>query len=407
MKIKYLGRINGRSLPENTDPNFEFHYVDISAANSTGKLNLPANAIGFGQAPSRARRIAPAGSTVISTVRTYLRAIAFVPESAVPLIFSTGFAVIEPLDFIDARFFSYACQSDSVVQEIAARSTGVSYPAINPSEIGNIDIVVPCLEEQRRIAEFLDAEMARIDDALSVRQAAKGVLGERFSVLIDEVCEKLSTAHGTMPFRRLISGIEQGHSPQCENIPAEPDRWGVLKVSAVKDGMFFPAENKMLPSNLAPERRYEIADGDLLVTRANTPNLVGSVAVVHDPPAKLLLCDKIFRIAVHEQVVPEFIALISRGSRIRSLCAQMSHGTSPSMANLKSQDIKEWPIPIAPEDVQRETVARFRAESQLMEKLRDLIDTQIKVLTERRQALITAAVTGRLDVTTGREAELS
>ena len=70
---------------------------------------------------------------------------------------------------------------------------------------------------------------------------------------------------------------------------------GGLKVSAIRQGALRPRENKKLPDDIPPVRRYEIRPGDLLITRANTPLLVGAAAIAHLPRRRLLLCDKIFR----------------------------------------------------------------------------------------------------------------
>src|SRR5206468_10394072 len=84
-----------------------------------------------------------------------------------------------------------------------------------------------------------------------------------------------------LPLRRVIGQIEQGWSPVADDRPAGPDEWAVIKLNAVSKGMFVPGEHKALPADLAPDTRYEIRDGDFLVTRANTPHLVGDVCVPH------------------------------------------------------------------------------------------------------------------------------
>lgn len=196
--------------------------------------------------------------------------------------------------------------------------------------------------------------------------------------------------------------VEQGVSPQCDNIEAEREEWGVLKVSAVKGGRFLPGENKRLPDDLLPERRYEIRDGDLLITRANTPLLVGAVGVARNPRARLLLCDKIFRVEVASELDKEFLTQVVSGSRVRALCAAASHGTSQSMANLKVGEIKEWPIPVVPREEQQRVVGLLRKSQEQAEKLRSAIQRQLELLEERKRALITAAVTGQMDVTAAR-----
>jgi len=259
---------------------------------------------------------------------------------------------------------------------------------------------VPPLDEQRRIADFLDAETARIDRAFSLQTSVRLAVRARAVAELDLRMDRLGATYGTLPFRRMIRSVEQGVSPQCENAPADADSWGVLKVSAVKNGFFFEDENKQLPAEIEPEPRYEVRAGDLLITRANTPQLVGAAAVATSPRSKLMICDKIFRIAVTKDLLPDFLVLVSQSTKIRDICAEASHGTSQSMANLKTEEIKSWPVPRVPIQVQSSVVEELGASRTHSDALIAAINRQLALLTERRQALITAAVTGEIDVTT-------
>ena len=162
VRLKDVAAINANVLSDATPSDFSFRYIDIGSV-TQGKISVPPDLTAFGSAPSRARELAQAGDTIVSTVRTYLRAVAAVPEAEEPLVFSTGFAVLHPTCEVEGRYLSYYCQSALFVDEIVARSVGVSYPAINPGEIGSFRLDLSTLEDQRRIADFLDAEIARID----------------------------------------------------------------------------------------------------------------------------------------------------------------------------------------------------------------------------------------------------
>src|SRR5882757_4053250 len=85
----------------------------------------------FHEAPSRARRKVRNGDILVSTVRTYLKAIATVSDAPDNLIASTGFCVIRPTDGLDAAYAGWVARSDQFVEEVVSRSVGVSYPAIN------------------------------------------------------------------------------------------------------------------------------------------------------------------------------------------------------------------------------------------------------------------------------------
>lgn len=165
IRLKYCVTINDEVLSESTDSDFEFNYIDIGNVDATNGI-ISTEFYRFENAPTRARRIVRGGDAIISTVRTYLRAIATIPEANGHLIVSTGFAVIRPHS-INPLYMSYLLKSTYVVETIVSRSTGVSYPAINASEIGNIYITKPSEVEQQVIVDYLKCEINRINSLIT------------------------------------------------------------------------------------------------------------------------------------------------------------------------------------------------------------------------------------------------
>ena len=161
-RLKYLATYNDEVLAESTDEDKEIQYVEISGVSLSHGIE-EIESMTFSQAPSRARRKVKNGDILISTVRTYLRAIARVDEAPPDLIASTGFCVLRPKDDVDNRFLGWATSSEPFIAEVMARSVGISYPAINASELVTIDMPLPPLATQRRIAQFLDRKTAEID----------------------------------------------------------------------------------------------------------------------------------------------------------------------------------------------------------------------------------------------------
>lgn len=166
LRMKDVVICNSDVLPETTNPDFEFDYVDIGSVRH-GEGIVDQERVKFCDAPSRARRIVKPGDVIVSTVRTYLKAVALVPRFDIPLIVSTGFAVLRAKD-IDGRFLNYVIQSEGFVSKVGALSVGTGYPAINSSNLVSIKLPVPSPEEQRAIADYLDAECAKIDEASAI-----------------------------------------------------------------------------------------------------------------------------------------------------------------------------------------------------------------------------------------------
>lgn len=160
--LKYLCKINELALDDDAPPSLPIRYIDISAVDSNGIVGEAADLL-FGDAPSRARRILRHGDTFLSTVRTYLTAIAFCDQSISGNICSTGFAVVTPGPLVHPKFLFYWSRSSLFVSEVVARSTGVSYPAINASEIGNLPFPLIDLDYQAIVASWLDDRLSRLD----------------------------------------------------------------------------------------------------------------------------------------------------------------------------------------------------------------------------------------------------
>ena len=182
-RLKYWVDTNKRTLSEKTDPNFQFRYIEIGGVSEGALLNEPA-AIRFGSAPSRARRIVRQGDTIVSTVRTYLKAVWFADDEDDDLVCSTGFAVLTPKNDAFPKFVSYVVQSDAFTNQVMANSVGVAYPAISMSKLRALSVPVPPMDEQRAIAEYLDTKTAAIDAAITHYERMAELVAEYWTVLV-------------------------------------------------------------------------------------------------------------------------------------------------------------------------------------------------------------------------------
>ncbi|WP_165587194.1 restriction endonuclease subunit S [Flavobacterium sp. MEB061] len=185
-RLKDICSINLNTLPENTNKNFEFKYVDIGSVSLENGINNIEDYT-FKNAPSRARRIAKKGDTVISTVRTYLKAIDFIDEIKSTYIYSTGFAVLQPKSFIYPEFLANFVRSDAFTEQVTVNSKGMSYPAINSADIGRLTVVHCELEEQMQIIEYIKSSVIKIVNVISLKEQEIEKLKEYKMCLIDGV----------------------------------------------------------------------------------------------------------------------------------------------------------------------------------------------------------------------------
>lgn len=197
--LKRWVRLNASALGEKTDPDFEFRYVDIGSV-QTGRLVKEPERIRFEAAPSRARRVLRRGDTIISTVRTYLKAIWYVSEDADDLIASTGFAVLTPGSGVEPEYLGYVIQSSAFVNRVTANSIGIAYPAIAETVLGRFPVALPpTVDEQQAIVARIKTESAPLDDAIARTEEEIKLIREYRDRLIADVVTGQVDVRGWQP----------------------------------------------------------------------------------------------------------------------------------------------------------------------------------------------------------------
>lgn len=167
VKLKDICYERKELLSNNTDGNYFFKYVDIGSV-EFGLGIIDKEAVLFKNAPSRARKAVHEGDIIISTVRTYLKAIARIEEEN--LIVSTGFCVLVNKKNISNSFLKCTIESNYYTETVSSLSTGISYPAITSEKMLSIKVPVPPLSEQNQIVEFLDTKTAQIDKLIQDKE---------------------------------------------------------------------------------------------------------------------------------------------------------------------------------------------------------------------------------------------
>ena len=191
-KVKQIADSNNDVLPENYEEEQEIDYIEIGSVTYEHGVRTTEK-MKFGNAPSRARRIVHNGDTIISTVRTYLKAIAYIDDSLADKIVSTGFSVVTPHKDVVAKFLYYALSTHSFISNVEAHSVGISYPAINNTNLMDLKIVLPMQREQIQIASYLDAKCSKIDEIIEKQQAIIEKLKEfKFSIITEAVTKGIN-----------------------------------------------------------------------------------------------------------------------------------------------------------------------------------------------------------------------
>ncbi len=299
--------------------------------------------------------------------------------------------------------------------EVEANGASSSMVNIAQSVILNLPVGLPSLDEQAFIVSVMARETARIDALIEKKTRFIELLHEKRQALITHAVTKGLDPTVKMkdsnvewlgqvpehwelaPLKRLVSSIGQGWSPECEARIPDVGEWGVLKVGCVNGGVFRPDESKALPAHMEPRPALGLMKGDVLVSRANTRELVGSCAVVPCDYPQLLLCDKLYRIDCSARVTPDFLgALITVYGR-RAVEIEAT-GASSSMVNIAQSVILDLFVAVPAPNEQAEIISRVSVANSRLDNLREKTEHSITLLKERRSALITAAVTGQIDL---------
>jgi type I restriction enzyme, S subunit len=340
-------------------------------------------------------------------------------EKEVPTLCSTEFVPFQ-VRGCELRWALYLFLAESTRQRLSAvvRSATRSHQRAEIAEIVKIWHGVPPIPDQRAIAAFLDRETARINALVAKKERLIELLQEQRTALITRAVTKgldpnVSTKDsrvewlGEIPahwevkrLRHLVTRIEQGWSPDCENREADEDEWGVLKAGCVNRGVFIESEHKALPTALAPIVALEIAEGDLLMSRASgSRDLVGSVAVVPNCRPRLLLCDKVFRLHPRVDRADRYFLAYAMNSRVaRSQIEVVLSGGSGLANNIAQDVVKDLVFGQPPLPEQRAIIAFLDAETTRIDALVAKVHDAIERIKELRTALISYAVTGKIDV---------
>ena len=407
MPLKHISLMNPEQIPESTAPDFEFEYIDIgnvSLADGIAEMQR----MRFESSPSRARKKVMPGDTIISTVRTYLKAVAFIEKKHHSAIASTGFAVLRPKEGINPKFLYRAVQSDSFVESVSSFSTGVSYPAINPSTLGGIKLPVPEPYKQKEIADFLEWEIIRIDNLIKKKEKFISLVQEKKHSLSNQLLNGamigldqsgISGWFGDLPSNwqalraKFLFGEAQGKSEAGdEELLTVSHITGVTKRSE-KDVNMFMAETM---------------EGYKLVSRSDVVvnTMWAWMGAMGVSPHEGLISPAygVYR-PLRNSFQDDYLDLIIRSKAFIAEATRGSKGIHSSRLRLYPDAFLDILFPVPSLNEQKKIMEEYSRVTSKENKLVELNTKSIELLKEFRSSLITEAVTGQLDIQTWKKKE--
>ncbi|MEA9438213.1 restriction endonuclease subunit S [Aeromonas caviae] len=403
--IKIVATFNDDVLPDSTAADTPISYVDISSVSYAAGIGSTEEML-FGNAPSRARRKAKVGDVVISTVRTYLKAVAAVDAAHADCVYSTGFAVLRSrTGHIEPNFLKWLALNELFIQSVESHSEGLSYPAINAPELVNLKTVMPSLPEQATIAVTIDRETARFDALIAKKTRFIELLKEKRQALITHAVTK-----GLNPKAKMkASGVEW--------IGEVPEHWVAIKfnhVARVTEGLVDPKAHPYREMVLIAPNHIESGTGKILGLETAVfqnaesgkytckkgaviySKIRPALAKVAIAPCDCLCSADMYPMDCTDRTYPEWLFYLMLSPPFTSWAILESDRVA--MPKINRESLADLRVFLPPMDEQLAAVAWLKAQVEKLEIVSLKTQHSIDLLKERRAAFITAAVTGQIDL---------
>ncbi|OWV91026.1 hypothetical protein ATY79_06440 [Rhizobium sp. R693] len=281
--------------------------------------------------------------------------------------------------------------------------SGSAQPQITGQAISAVEILLPPLYEQRRIAEILSC----IDDAIAatravieqIRKVKQGVLERLLTKGIGHTRFK-QTEIGEIPegwrigtLGSIALGLEAGVSVNSENRPKQPGEIGILKTSCVSAGIFDPEEHKTVLLGERDRVKIPVRGNRIIISRMNTPNLVGANGYVENDIDDLFLPDRLWQLSTSENA--RWLACLLASDQSRERLSAIATGTSGSMKNISKSKLLDLPFAIPSQAEQQEIASIMQEIDASIEAGNRTLEGQIAT----KSALMSDLLTGRKRVT--------
>ena len=277
-------------------------------------------------------------------------------------------------DSLDRDFLYHYLKSRESISKSSGR--GAAQNNINLTILRNMQVTLPSIEIQRSIVRHLEMISNQVTIAESHLMDLDALVKSRFvEIFGDFAC------YETKPLIKCVDCIEAGKSPKCLAFSRKMAEPGVLKLSAISSGVYCENENKALPRSVSLTIDKVVHANDILLSRKNTPELVGRSVLVKHTDGNIMFPDIIFRMHPLPPINAMYLSYLLAGPLLHSI-QSLAHGSAKSMSNIPKSELAKLSIPIPALNLQNEFAnfvsqvdkSRFVAQQQI-EKLQMLYDS--------------------------------
>lgn len=323
----------------------------------------------------------------------------FVPKDLPGVVCGYHLALIRPQQMINPRFLSWALHSEFVSAQLAVRASGVTRFGLTYGAIKGLQIPLPDLEKQRRIADFLDDQVTRIDQAIQLRERQIDSLLSRYLAEWDEGARKLSAQFGIVRLRRVLRSITDGpFGSSLTSAHYTESGTRVIRLGNIGRGEFLPEDEAYIAEEYGRTlRQHSVAAGDLIIAGLGDERRpLGRCAIVPDNLGPAIVKADCYRVRLNESISMPFAAWFLSSPLAESHIRLLSRGAT--RARLNTDVVRDAPVTLPSWSIQEGTVRCWARSRDVHASTTSSLRRSIELLEERKRALITAAVTGEFDV---------
>lgn len=310
-------------------------------------------------------------------------------------IVSGHYICFAPRHDADSRYLNWLFRSPTYASGYALQSRGVR---IGQAEIDNdlyrvMPVLLPPIEEQRTIADYLDRETARIDTLIEEQQRLIEMLRER---RVAAIATGLDSTADHMTRLKYVSTVQTGVTLSGEGDALDPE-WPYLRVANVQVGYVDLREIKTIRVSSDRAAASTLQTGDVLMTEGGDIDKLGRGALWRGQVPNMLHQNHIFAVRPSEALDSQFLTYWLDGPIARTYFRTTAKQTT-NLAGTNKWTLGNLPVPLPPIEDQKRTVALLDEQIAKIDTLIAETERFIELTRERRTALITAAVTGQIDV---------
>ena len=360
-------------------------------------------------------KVCAEGDIVLNRMRAFQGAVGLAPQEG---LVSPDYAVLRAESHVDAKYVAYLMRSRWFVGQMTARLRGIGdpelgavrTPRVNVADLGDIRVTAPTLGGQRRIADFLDDRVTRIDQIITAREAQLELIHES----ADRASFEVISGHRVVGARRTVEERWLGTIPagwpllsvgsefQVElgkmlDEKQQTGKWPLpyLRNTNVQWDVISTDDVKIM--DIAPHERsrFTVTPGDLLICEGGQP---GRAAIWAGGIAPLAYQKALHRARSRGRSHPRWLLECLRVA-VRFGVFEAANGQT-TIGHLTNEQLRAQRFPFPDTKTQSDLLTTLSADREAVSATSSALTQSVALLREYKQVLITAAVTGELDVTT-------